>query len=80
MAKLDMSDGTALVVSVTEKGWQVCDPTTYIPSQTRYETLDDLLNANNTTYAALRRGLLVQKLLTVAAERDSADVATDDDA
>lgn len=64
----------------TDANTQVCDSATQVPSQTRYETLDDLLTANNTTYATLRQDLLMQKLLAVAAERDSADVASDDEA
>lgn len=57
----------------------MCDSATQAPSQTRYETLDDLLNANNTTYANSRQEILMQKLLAVAAERESADVVSDDE-
>ncbi|KAG8714549.1 hypothetical protein FRC08_011770 [Ceratobasidium sp. 394] len=71
MAKIHMSDGVELVVKVTERGWQVCDPVTQAPNPTRHETLDDLLAANNATYASLRQNLLMQKLLAVAAERSS---------
>ncbi|KAG8682065.1 hypothetical protein FRC09_017041 [Ceratobasidium sp. 395] len=75
MAKINMSDGVELVVKVTERGWQVCDPTTQAPNPTRHETLDDLLTANNTTYASLRQDLLMQKLLALAVERSPTDGA-----
>ncbi|KAG8736178.1 hypothetical protein FRC10_009635 [Ceratobasidium sp. 414] len=75
MAKIYMSDGVELVVKVTERGWQVCDPVTQAPNPTRHETLDDLLTANNATYASLRQSLLMQKLLAVAAGQSSGNEA-----
>ncbi|KAG9102797.1 hypothetical protein FRC06_001099 [Ceratobasidium sp. 370] len=77
MAKIQMSDGAELVVKVTERGWQVCDPMTQASNPTRHETLDDLLTANNTAYASLRQNLLMQKLLAVEAERSSGNEPLD---
>jgi hypothetical protein len=49
----------------------MCDPQTQAANLKRYETLEDLLNENNSTYASLRQEILMQKLLAVALDRES---------
>ncbi|CAE6450776.1 unnamed protein product [Rhizoctonia solani] len=71
MAAIVMPDDVSITVQVTEKGWQVCDPDSHIAAPRRFETLDDLFTEYNAEYAKRRQEALMQKLLAVAAERES---------
>ncbi|KAJ1301437.1 hypothetical protein OPQ81_008695 [Rhizoctonia solani] len=71
MAAIVMPDDVSITVQVTEKGWQVCDPDSHVAAPRRFETLDDLLTEYNAEYAKRRQEALIQKLLAVAAERES---------
>ncbi|CAE6452553.1 unnamed protein product [Rhizoctonia solani] len=71
MAAIVMPDDVSITVQVTQKGWQVCDPDSHVAAPRRFETLDDLLAEYNAEYAKRRQDALMQKLLAIAAERES---------
>ncbi|KAG8688259.1 hypothetical protein FRC11_005774 [Ceratobasidium sp. 423] len=73
MAVIVMPDDVSITVQVTEKGWQVCDPDSHVAAPRRFETLDDLLTEHNAEYAKRRQDALMQRLLAVAAERESGE-------
>lgn len=73
MATIVLPDNVGITVQVTEKGWQVCDPDLRVAAPRRFETLDDLLTEHNVEYAKQRQDALMQKLLAVAAERESGE-------